>query len=619
MCSILGFASQNVIKNRKELLLGSKRLHHRGPDDSGEWLSDDGRVGFAHNRLSIVDLSSKGHQPMFNVNNNLVIIFNGEIYNHIELSKILLDKGYKFKSQTDTEVILSAYLEWGEECVSFFNGMFAFAIYDLVKQNIFIARDRAGEKPLYYHHKNGFFRFSSELKGLLEDKSLPRKIDNDALDSFLTMGFVAGEKCILDGFNKLPAAHSLTFDLDSNNISVKKYWELPVNVISNSSELSLVEELDHLLDNSVKSQLLADVPVGILLSGGIDSSLITAVASRHRDHIKTFNVRFPGQGKYDEAKYARKISQHFGTEHIELEASTVDEELLIRLARQFDEPIVDSSMIPMFLVSELVQQHCKVVLGGDGGDELFGGYEHYSRLLWMNKYFKFMPLFLRQSAATISSKTMPLGMKGRSWIQSLRYNLKTEVPLIANYFDPSYRKKLMNGVSPDWQIVGEDILRVRTPKHTDLLQRSTRMDFCNYLTEDILVKVDRASMLNSLEIRAPFLDKNLIEFAFKKVPSCLKATSQNKKIILKTLSRKILPVDFDINRKQGFSIPINDWLKKGKFRDFFNNVLLDPQTIFDRKIVEELLKYQDMGFNNGEKLFALLMFELWRREYQVSF
>jgi len=276
-------------------------------------------------------------------------------------------------------------------------------------------------------------------------------------------------------------------------------------------------------------------------------------------------------------------------------------------------------MIPMFLVSELVQQHCKVVLGGDGGDELFGGYEHYSRLLWMNKYFKFMPLFLRQSAATISSKTMPLGMKGRSWIQSLRYNLKTEVPLIANYFDPSYRKKLMNGVSPDWQIVGEDILRVRTPKHTDLLQRSTRMDFCNYLTEDILVKVDRASMLNSLEIRAPFLDKNLIEFAFKKVPSCLKATSQNKKIILKTLSRKILPVDFDINRKQGFSIPINDWLKKGKFRDFFNNVLLDPQTIFDRKIVEELLKYQDMGFNNGEKLFALLMFELWRREYQVSF
>ena len=618
MCSILGFASQNVIKNRKELLLGSKRLHHRGPDDSGEWLSDDGRVGFAHNRLSIVDLSSKGHQPMFNVNNNLVIIFNGEIYNHIELSKILLDKGYKFKSQTDTEVILSAYLEWGEECVSFFNGMFAFAIYDLVKQNIFIARDRAGEKPLYYHHKNGFFRFSSELKGLLEDKSLPRKIDNDALDSFLTMGFVAGEKCILDGFNKLPAAHSLTFNLDSNNISVKKYWELPVNQSSNHSELSLVEELEGLLDNSVKLQLSADVPVGVLLSGGVDSSLITAIASRHIKNLKTFNVRFPGQGKFDETEYARKISNHFGTEHIELEASQVDVDMLIKLARQFDEPIVDSSMIPMFMVSELVQKHCKVVLGGDGGDELFGGYEHYSRLLWMDKYYKFIPLFLRQAAVLMSDKTMPLGMKGKNWIQSLRYDLNTEVPLIANYFDSINRKKLMQSTFSNWPLVAEGILNSQIPHNKDLLQRLTRMDFHNYLTEDILVKVDRASMLNSLEIRAPFLDKNIIEFAFKKVPSSLKATSKNKKILLKSLTRQILPTDFDSNRKQGFSIPINEWLKKGKFRDFFYNILLDPQTIFDRKTVEKLFKYQDMGFNNGERLFALLMFELWRREYKIS-
>ena len=619
MCGILGFASQNVIKDREKLLLGSKLLHHRGPDDSGEWLSGDGCVGFAHNRLSIVDISANGHQPMSSANGDLKIIFNGEIYNYIELSKTLSNKGYKFHSKTDTEVILAAYMEWGEECTTFLNGMFAFAIYDSIKKILFISRDRAGEKPIYYQFSNSVLRFASELKGLLDDNSLERKINKESLDCFLSMGFVPGDRCILEGFKKLPAAHSLVFSLEDSNISIKKYWELPVNQKNNLSEIALTEELEELLDNSVKLQLLADVPVGVLLSGGVDSSLITAMASRHTNHLKTFNVRFPGQGRFDETKHARRVSQHFSTEHIELEASPIDVDVLLKLARQFDEPIVDSSMIPMFMVSELVQQHCKVVLGGDGGDELFGGYEHYSRLLWMNKYYKFIPLFLRQSAALLSDKTMPIGMKGKNWIQSLRYDLNTEVPLIASYFDPMNRRKLMQGTFPNLPIVAEDILRSLTPQNKELLQRSTRMDFNNYLTEDILVKVDRASMLNSLEIRAPFLDKNLIEFAFKKVPSSLKATSKNKKILLKNLTQRVLPSDFDSNRKQGFSIPINDWLKKGKFRDFFYNVLLDPQTIFDKKTIERLFQYQDMGFNNGERLFALLMFELWRREYKISF
>jgi asparagine synthase (glutamine-hydrolysing) len=619
MCGILGFASELIVKDKEKYLSGSRLLNHRGPDDSGEWFSEDGCVGLGHRRLSIVDISANGHQPMSSINDELIIVFNGEIYNYIELSKTLSEKGYKFKSKTDTEVILAAYSEWGEECTNFLNGMFAFAIYDSINKNIFISRDRAGEKPIYYQYHNGIFHFASELKGLVGVDSFGYKINNESLDCFLSMGFVPGDRCILDGFNKLPAAHSLIFSLEDSSITITNYWELPVNKKNNHSALELSEELDELLDNSVKLQLMADVPVGILLSGGVDSSLITAMAARHTNHIKTFNVRFPGQGRFDETEHARKISQHFDTEHIELEASPVDVDLLIKLARQFDEPIVDSSMIPMFMVSELVQKHCKVVLGGDGGDELFGGYQHYSRLLWMNKYYKFIPLLLRQSAAFIADKTMPSGMKGKNWIQSLRYDLNIEVPLIANYFDPMNRKKLMQGSFSDWPLVAEDILNFRTPKNKDLLQRSTRMDFYNYLAEDILVKVDRASMLNSLEIRAPFLDRHLIEFAFKKVPSHLKATSKNKKILLKNLTQKVLPTDFDHNRKQGFSIPINEWLKKGKFRDFFYNILLDPQTIFDRKTVEKLLKYQDMGFNNGERLFALLMFELWRREYKVSY
>ncbi len=618
MCGILGFASQNAIFDSDKLLLGSSLLRHRGPDDSGKWVSEDSRIFFAHNRLSIVDLSSNGHQPMSSSNGDLIIVFNGEIYNYIELSKILSDKGYVFQSKTDTEVILAAYLEWGEECTTFLNGMFAFAIYDSIKKIIFLSRDRVGEKPLFYQFDNGIFRFSSELKGLFEDASLERKVNPKSLDCYLAMGFTPGEMCILTGFNKLPPAHSLVFNLENNSINIKKYWNLPANENSLDNEIGLVDELDNLLNNSVKQQLIADVPVGVLLSGGIDSSLITAFASRHIDELKTFNVRFPDNQKFDESFHARKISKFFGTEHIELEASPINVDTLIKLARQFDEPIVDSSLIPMHMVSELVHQHCKVVLGGDGGDELFGGYEHYSRLLLIYKYYKFLPKLFRQTVSSVSKKTMPLGMKGKNWIQSLSYDLNNEVPLIANYFDSLNRKKLMKNSFSFWDVVAEDILSQRMPQNKDLLQRLTRMDFYNYLTEDILVKVDRASMLNSLEIRAPFLDKNLIEFAFSKVPSHLKATSKNKKILLKSLTRRVLPTDFENNRKQGFSIPINDWLKKGRFRDFFYNVLLDPQTTFDRKTVEELFKNQDRGFNNGERLFALLMFELWKREYKIS-
>lgn len=619
MCGILGFASTKFIRNKDELTHGISCLNHRGPDDTGEWWSEDGRIGFAHKRLSIVDLSKKGHQPMLNSTGQYTIVFNGEIYNYHELYEKLSLIGYEFKSKTDTEVILAAYIEWGEKCPIFLNGMFAFSIYDSLKKILFISRDRVGEKPLYYHFNNGDFRFASELKALINDQSLPRKINLKALDCYLSMGFVPGERCILDGFNKLPAAHNLIFNIEDSTISIDRYWDLPEMDNLESNNHSLSEELEVLLNNSVKRQLYADVPVGVLLSGGVDSSLITAIASRYSSQLKTFTVRFPDQEDFDETIHARKISNYFCTDHFELEALPVDTDFLIKLARQFDEPIIDSSIIPMCMVSELVQKHCKVVLGGDGGDELFGGYEHYSRLLWMNKYSKFIPQSIQKSAALIAEKTMPIGMKGKNWINSFKYDLNTEVPLIASYFDRIYREKLLRGSFLDWESSSENIRSNLMPKNIELLQRATRMDFCNYLTEDIMVKVDRASMLNSLEVRAPFLDKNLIEFAFSRVPSDLKATSVDKKILLKNLAQRILPKDFEANRKQGFSIPINYWLKKGKFRDFFNNILLDSNCIFDRKSIEKLFKYQDIGFNNGERLFALLMFELWRMEYKVSF
>jgi len=360
------------------------------------------------------------------------------------------------------------------------------------------------------------------------------------------------------------------------------------------------------------------VPVGVLLSGGVDSSLVTAMAVRASSQVQTFTIGFPGHGKLDETEHARLIARHFGTHHTELMAEDATVDLLPRLAHQFDEPIVDSSMIPTFLVSQLVRQYCTVALGGDGGDELFGGYEHYSRLQSMQQKLGLLPLSLRRRISMSAEKFLPVGLKGRNWIQGLGVDLDNGLPLIASCFDATTRRRLLQP-HPDWPIVAEAVRKERVPANPDLLQRATRMDFANYLAEDILVKVDRASMLSSLEMRAPLLDHRLIEFAFGKVPSHLKATRTEKKILLKRLTARILPPEFDRQRKQGFSIPLGVWLRGGRFRSLFNDVLRDQQCSFDAGTVNSLLRGQDKGRSNGERLFALVMFELWRREYKVTF
>jgi asparagine synthase (glutamine-hydrolysing) len=345
--------------------------------------------------------------------------------------------------------------------------------------------------------------------------------------------------------------------------------------------------------------------------------LIAAMAVRASTKVKTFTIGFPGHGALDETEHARLIARHFDTDHTELIAQPTTADLIPRLARQFDEPMVDSSMIPTFLVSQLVRQHCTVALGGDGGDELFGGYGHYSRLLWMQQHLALAPLPLRVMLATAAERLLPVGLKGRNWLQGLGVDLKYGLPLIANYFDASTRRQLMSH-QDGWALAAEQIRRGRVLAHTDLLQRATRVDFQDYLAEDILVKVDRASMMSSLEVRAPMLDYRMIEFAFAKVPSYLKATPQDKKILLKRLTARVLPPEFDRQRKQGFSIPLAEWLRVGPFRDLFHQVLLDEQCFFDRDTVRGLLKGQDLGRRNGERLFALVLFELWRREYGIA-
>jgi asparagine synthase (glutamine-hydrolysing) len=615
MCGIIGVASRHPLTDRKWLDDGCTAMAHRGPDDSGSWWSANGNVGLAQRRLAIIDLSPGGHQPMHHEANRLSIVFNGEIYNYLDLRDLLKAKGHKFVTQSDTEVVLAAYSEWGTECLAHLNGMFAIALYDHERELLFLARDRAGEKPLFYSVTGNEIRFASELKGLMADPGFSRTMDPAALDCFLMMGYIPGGACILQGTRKLPPAHALTFSVENGETRTWRYWSMPEPAaVDSHDDEALVEELEALLADSVRRQLIADVPVGVLLSGGVDSSLVTAMAARSSPHVKTFTVGLQGHEKYDEAAFARLVANHFGTEHIELQAGDTSPDILNLLARQYDEPIFDSSMVPTFLVSRLVRQHCTVALGGDAADEMFGGYEQHRRLLLLESQFERVPLPVRKLAAATGDFVLPTGFRGRNWIRALGVDFKTELPLVASHFVASERRALMGS---NWRTPAEGILKARVPPAQDLLQRGTRMDFENYLPGDILVKVDRASMLASLEMRAPFLDFRIAEFAFGKVPSRLKANTSERKILLKRLCKKVLPPEFNADRKQGFSLPLPAWLKAGPWRNFFSDVLLDPGCLFDRRAVSDLINGHGGRRNNAERLFGLTVFELWRRAYSI--
>jgi asparagine synthase (glutamine-hydrolysing) len=621
MCGIIGIGSTKPVLEKSWLKKGSEKLAHRGPDDSGEWWSEDFRVGFAHQRLSILDLSKAGHQPMTNDEFKITITFNGEIYNHNELREGLSSEGFIFKSKSDTEVIIASYKKWGKDCVSHFRGMFAFVIHDQKENLLFFARDRVGEKPLFYHCRNGIIYFSSELKGLLVENKLNKKLDKESLDCFLTFGFVPDTKCILKDFNKLPPAHIMLFSLETGEKNIWRYWNIPllnkkIDLIK-SNENDILENVENLLQNSIRERLIADVPVGILLSGGLDSSLITALATRNNNKVKTFTACFPNSKIHDESKHAKLIAEYFDTEHVELNIELPSPDLIQKLAVQFDEPINDSSMIPMYLISKKIETYCKVAIGGDGGDELFGGYNHYSRLLWMQHYLSNIPQIARRLISKIGQAYLPNGFKSRNWLIALKSDLNSELPLIANYFDKSKRKVLLKNIK-EWNYVGEKIFNKNSYFCSDLLQSATRTDFKNFLAEDILVKVDRSSMLNSLEIRAPFLDHRLIEYAFANIPSSLKSSRTDKKILIKKLAKKVLPNNFDFQRKKGFTIPLSSWLKSGPYRDFFYDTLSQKNQIFDNKEIRKMLRDNNRGINNSESLFSIVLFNLWMENYNIS-
>ena len=412
---------------------------------------------------------------------DLHIAYDGEIYNYPELRAELAARGHSFSSASDTEVILAAYREWGTDCLERLNGMFAIALFDAGRTRLLLARDRVGEKPLYYLQRNGTIRFASELKALFTDASLPRVLDAEAFDSYLADGFVPPERSMIAGIAKLPPAHALEFDLADGRSRSFRYWNLPEPPDESAAvdEGSLLDELERRFATAVRRQLVADVPVGVLLSGGVDSSLVTALAARAHPGVRSFTVRFPGFEGYDETEHARLIARHFGTDHVEVDAESISPTLLPLLARQFDEPMTDSSMLPTYLLSKVVRRHCTVALGGDGGDELFGGYPHYDRMAWLARRAAPVPSVLRRLVSGAAG-ALPVGLKGRNWLMAAGSDFETGVPAIAQMFDAPARRRLRG--AGGWRAgFAERDRATRIPAAAHLLQRATRLDFATYL------------------------------------------------------------------------------------------------------------------------------------------
>lgn len=612
MCGLVGYVnlSGNYIPNSNVLKKMISKLNHRGPDDSGEWSSRDGRIQLAHARLAIQDLSPLGHQPMESPQGRYVIVFNGEIYNFEVLRTQLQQLGHVFRSTGDTEVILAAYQHWGPKCVEYFNGMFALAILDQGVNgevpSLFIARDRAGEKPFYYRREDGIFQFASELKAL----SHAGEIDLKALNYYLALGYVPAEMCLFEGVHKLPPAHCGQYNLQTGALRLWRYWSLPANQpSSNADGTALAQEAGRLIEDSVRMRLVADVPVGVLLSGGLDSSLVAAAAARVSSRpVQTFTIALPGS-PLDEAHHAQKIADFLGTEHNVLELSKPSLSLLDGLASYIDEPIADSSILPAWMVFGLARQQVTVALGGDGGDELFGGYTDYPTSLADQSRWEFCPQVVFKATAKIAAQ-LPAGVKGRNRIASMRGGPLQQMIWGSPYFDEQLRKRILkkdawvqltdNETEPE-----EFLLKLFNAGTTDM-DKMTRTHFGSILPDDFLVKVDRASMAHSLEVRAPMLDHRLIEFCFSQVPDQWKVKEGESRLLQRMLAERWLPPDLDTKRKQGFSIPINEWLRAEGEAKLMARMEALPD-IINMDEVRSLVRGHVAGRANGGRLFALIM------------
>lgn len=619
ICGILNFDRERKV-DEKVLRAMCATLIHRGPDDDGFYISDN--VGLAMRRLSIIDIEG-GRQPIFNEHRNAVVVYNGETYNFRELRQELESKGHHFTTRSDTETIVHLYEEYGDRCVEKMNGMFAFALWDKVKRRLLLARDRLGVKPLFYYTDGHRLIFGSEIKAILEEGTVPREVDPIGLHHFLSLDYVPRQFTLFRRIRKLLPAHILT--VEDGRVTISRYWSLPEPQSSPRliPTTSLADELIERLLESVRLRLVSDVPLGVFLSGGIDSSLITALATKaNKGPVSTFSIGFEEES-FSELPYARLTAQQHNSHHHELIVKCEVEDLLPKLVWHSDEPSADSSAIPTYFLSKFARQHVKVIVSGDGGDELFGGYETYAAYN-VARIYRLVPRLLRRGVRWAAHR-LPVSEKKVSFeYKAKRFTDGVEMEPLRAHF---WWNGTFNEEQKRWLYMPElakevakvdtmEVFRECLPTNPDddFLAALMHVDIHTYLVDDILVKVDRMSMANSLEVRTPFLDYTFVEFAAP-LPSSLKVKGLKKKLLLKLAAKPFVPRKNIYRKKQGFSIPITTWLKT-RLRPVLEEALseerLRSQGLFRPEAVRELVRQHMVGqANHGFSLWGLMVISLW--------
>ncbi len=632
MCGIAGFIDFKKQSSIAILKKQTDTLYHRGPDGEGHEICDteNAQIGLGHRRLSIIDLTQGGSQPMLYA--NFKIIFNGEIYNFNEVKEELKQMGHSFSSHSDTEMILHAFQQWGIKCIEKFIGMFAFVVYDEDKQEIYCIRDRAGVKPFFYYWHDGLFIFGSELKALIAHPNFKKEIDLNAAASFMQFGYVPTPYCIWKFTHKLKAGHYLKFAIQHSQFTITQYWNVYDSYNKPKLTISFEEaknETEKLLKSACDYRMVADVPVGVFLSGGYDSSTVAALLQKDRtDKIKTFTIGVPDAG-LNEAPYAKDIAKHLGTDHTEVYCTEKEAlEMIEDLPFNYDEPFADSSAIPTTLVSKMARKDVTVALSADAGDEVFAGYNRYDYILKHGKKLNASPLIIRKAIASI----MNIVPANKIPVLKHKYNFHNRYEKTKNLLLNPSMQNIMLSLSQHYNNEQVKKLFIHTisalptafeskelkPLYYDDLSFMLAIDYQNYMLDDILQKVDRATMTVSLEGREPFLDHRVIEWAAQ-LPNEYKYNNGSKKFILKEINKKYIPESLMNRPKMGFGIPIAKWLSvdlKDMVYDYCGHQKIVSQKIFNASEIEKLLN----DFYGGKeelanKVWYLLMFQMWLNKW----
>ena len=626
ICGVYGLDDKKLVKEMTDIIA------HRGPDDHGYFF--DEKVGLGHRRLSIIDLSG-GKQPIFNEDRSICIVFNGEIYNFKEIREQLEKKGHRFSTNTDTEVIIHNYEEKGVKCVEDFNGFFAFAIWDSEKKQLFIARDRAGIKPVYYTVVEGILLFSSEIKSLLLHHQVKREVNLRSLDRYLTYRYVPGRETMFEGIYKLRPGEYIT--ASSEDIKIDSYWRFQINEKSNKNENFYAEKLRELFEDSVKKRMISDVPIGAYLSGGIDSSSIVHFMTKHSETtVKTFCLGFEDVEKgIDETTQARQVADLYGTDHHEIVIGKNKSKLLPKIIWHLDDPLGDTAIIANYLMAESVRKHITVVLSGEGADELFGGYMQHKYLLLASKIKRIVPKFATQNVLPAVLKTVPksvidkffhypasIGQEGKRRSIKLLSNLHDETVTytsLISTFGEDDKKDLYSSEFereiPTKSVRQEINKSFSNNNNQNVFNKAITYEFNNWLPDDILFKLDKISMAKSLEGRVPFLDHRVIEFSAK-MPWRIKIKDGNEKYILRKAMQTVLPKAVYRRKKHAFYMPITSWFGR-ELRDLAKN-LLDSDQIkkrgyFRPSEVRKIVSGHRKEFLHEKQFMSLLILEMWHR------